>query len=156
MVDQEVFIDEWDSIVGGGSVEMTGSVGLDEFLPKQYDLELNMLSSQIQLLDWLPPVVGSGQFRVSGDAEMPMIRGAVDVSEMTFVERIGWEGALITFAPDAIAGTTVEGAEPYFEYDIDFTAANTIQIKKQSGKYDRICKAKVCRRHGTSRDDWSD
>lgn len=129
MVDQEVFIDEWDSIVGGGTVEMAGEVSLEGFLPKQYDLELDMFSSRIQLLDWLPPVVGSGQFRVSGDADLPMIRGAVDVSEMTFVDRIGWEGALITFAPDAIAGTTVEGAEPYFEYDIDFTAANTIRIR---------------------------
>lgn len=129
ITDQEVMIDEWDSIVGGGSVEMTGSVALEKFLPKQYDLALDMLSSRIQLLDWLPPVVGSGQFRVSGDAELPMIRGAVEVSEMTFVDRIGWEGALITFAPDAIAGTTVEGAEPYFEYDIDFTAADTIRIR---------------------------
>ena len=112
MKDQEVFIDSWDSIVGGGSVTMAGTVTLEGFLPKQYDLELDMLNKSHSTVGLVAPVVGSGAFRVSGDADLPMIRGAVEVSEMTFVERIGWEGALITFAPDAIAGTSVEGAEP--------------------------------------------
>ena len=129
ITEQEVIFKKWDSIVGGGTVGMTGSMLLEDFYPKSYDLQLGMQNSRIQLLDWLPPVVGSGDFKISGDAELPMIRGAVEASEMTFVDRIGWEGALITFAPEAIAGSAAEDAEPYFEYDIDFTANNTIRIR---------------------------
>ena len=129
MFDQKASIDNWESIVGGGQVTLNGDIELKNFIPDRYDLSLEMTQSRIQLLDWLPPVLGTGSFRVTGDAVLPMITGRVEAEEMSFVERIGWEGALITFAPEAIAGASEEEAEPYFEYDIDFAANNTIRIR---------------------------
>ena len=129
MKDQTLEFLEWDSIVGGGAVRLDGTVLTKEFVPESYDLAVDMRQSRIQLLDWLPPVLGTGDFRVTGEAKLPLITGAVEVDEMTFIDRIGWEGALITFAPAAIAGATEEGAEPYFEYDIDFTANKTIRMR---------------------------
>ena len=129
MENQTLELLEWESIVGGGTVRLDGTVLTKDFIPDSYDLTVDMMQSRIQLLDWLPPVLGTGSFRVTGESELPLITGAVDVDEMTFVDRIGWEGALITFAPAAITGSAEEGAEPYFEYDIDFTANKTIRMR---------------------------
>ncbi len=129
MLYEDVQINTWNSVVGGGAVSLVGSVATTDFLPSQYNLELSMNQSRIQLLDWLPPVVGSGDFRVTGSADLPLITGSVVATEMTFVDRIGWEGALLTFAPEALTGATEEELEPYFEYAIDFTAQDTIRIR---------------------------
>ena len=80
------------------------------------------------MLDWLPPVLGSGDFRIIGPVSYPMISGDVNVSAMNFTDRIDWEGALISFAPEALVGASTD-EEGYFQYDINMVADNSIRIR---------------------------
>ena len=125
---EAIRLTELDSIVGGGAVELTGDVNLSGLEATDYDLSMSLVDGRIQLLDWLPPVLGSGDFRIIGPVSYPMLSGDVNVSAMNFTDRIDWEGALISFAPEALVGASTD-EEGYFQYDINMVADNSIRIR---------------------------
>jgi translocation and assembly module TamB len=125
---QAIQISELDSIVGGGTVSLMGDVHLTGLEATGYDLSMRLEDGRIQLLDWLPPVLGSGDFRINGPTSYPMISGDVEVNAMNFTERIDWEGALLSFAPEALVGASSD-EEGYFQYDINMVANNSIRIR---------------------------
>lgn len=114
--------------VGGGEVEMNGAIAAADLMPQLFDLELNFTDSRIQLIDWLPSILGNGQLKVTGPFDYPMISGDVALKEMNFTDRIDWEDAVITFAPSALSGSS-EDSKGYFQYDINLNAEDTIRIR---------------------------
>ena len=122
-------IDSFQARIGGGEVNVSGAIESRELIPEIFDLEMNFDNSRIQLIDWLPPVVGDGQLKVTGPFEYPMISGDVRVQEMNFTDRIDWEDTVITFAPSALSGSSEDNQPGYFQYDINMSAADTIRIR---------------------------
>ena len=121
-------IDSLQARIGGGEVDMSGSIEARDLQPELFDLEMKFSDSRMQLIDWLPAVLGDGQLKVTGPFDYPMISGDVMLKEMNFTDRIDWEDAVITFAPSALSGSSEE-SKGYFQYDINVTADDTIRIR---------------------------
>ena len=122
-------IRKFSSVLGGGTLVGSGTVAMDDWSPTNYELTLELDNGRIQLLDFLPPVVGDGQFRVAGPASYPMVSGSVQVEEMVFSDRIDWESDLVSLDTDALVGASDGESKGYFQYDINLQADNTIRIR---------------------------
>ena len=125
----EYQIRQFTSVVGGGTLVGSGTIAMDDWMPTNYELTFELDSARIQLLDYLPPVVGDGQFRVAGPASYPMVSGAVQVEEMVFSDRIDWESDLVSLDTEALIGASDGESKGYFQYDINMLADNTIRIR---------------------------
>jgi hypothetical protein len=122
-------IDDFTARVGGGRTEIDGFIKAEQAVPENFNLSLNFQEGQIRLLDFLPPVYGDADLKLTGLVDYPMLSGDVVVKEMNFTERIDWEDAMLTFDPVALSGSTAEDEPGYFSYDIDLVADNTIRVR---------------------------
>ncbi len=126
--DESYQIEALQARIGGGEIDLSGSIEAQDLTPELFDLEMKFTDSRVQLIDWLPAVLGDGQLKVTGPFAYPMISGDVQVKEMNFTDRIDWEDTIITFAPSALSGSSEE-TKGYFQYDINLKAEDSIRIR---------------------------
>ncbi|MBX2799100.1 MAG: translocation/assembly module TamB domain-containing protein [Myxococcales bacterium] len=116
--------------LGGGTVAGSGHVISEDWLPQRYDLGMQVNDAQVQWVESLPPAIGNGTFSFDGPVGSLLLSGNVDVTDMTFVDRIDWEDWVVEFRDTMLVDPAmIDDSEPLFNLNVAIGAAKTVRLQ---------------------------
>ena len=83
--------------LGGGDVQGGGTIDAQAWKPTRYNLTMGINDAQVQWVKSLPPAIGNGRLAFDGPVDSLLLSGSIDVTEMTFADRIDWEDWVVSY-----------------------------------------------------------
>lgn len=128
--DERILIEDVTAAVGGGTLEGSGTIEAEHWMPVRWDLVARVEDAQVQWVDSLPPAIGDARLRFDGPNEALLLHGRVRVHEMDFVDRIDWEDWLVEYREEMLVDpATIYDEEPWFNLDVQIVADRTIRLR---------------------------
>lgn len=116
--------------LGGGTVVGAGVIDAQEWIPARYDLQATIDDAQIQWVDSLPPAIGDARLRFDGPVDALLLHGQVQVTDMTFSDRIDWEDWIVEYREEMLVDPAVTyDEEPWFSLNVEIGADRTIHLR---------------------------
>jgi len=127
--------------LGGGTWSGSGRIAAQDWVPERYDLQATVRGARVRYFDDLPPFVGDASLTFDGPVGDLLLSGQLDITQMTFAERIDWEDWLLEVSSDAptAAGDTAN----YFDLGLDVIADRTILVRNNVGALTASARLKV-------------
>ncbi|MEN0061978.1 MAG: translocation/assembly module TamB domain-containing protein [Myxococcota bacterium] len=115
--------------LGGGSFTVEGSIESKDWWPVRYDLEMNARDAQVQWVDTLPPAIGNGTFTFDGPTDQLLMAGDIEVTDMTWSDRIDWESWLFELSTSLLADAAPPDTASLFNLNVAIAADHTIRME---------------------------
>jgi hypothetical protein len=116
--------------LGGGTFSGSGTIDARDWKPVRYDLAMNVKDAMVQWVESLPPAIGDGTFRFDGPVGALLLSGDVNVTDMTFAERIDWEDWVVEYRDWMVVDPALVTDEPpMFNLNVHLGADRTIWLR---------------------------
>lgn len=115
--------------LGGGLVSGQGTIDLEGFLPRRYDLSARGDEVRVRYFDFLPPVQGDAALTFTGPSDSPLLSGRLTVTDMLFSERIDWESWMLEVSDEVLSGAVEEEGRDWFSMELAIDADQTLRVR---------------------------
>ncbi len=115
--------------LGGGTFSVGGDIESRDWLPVRYGLEMKARDAQVQWVDSLPPAIGNGTFTFDGPTDALLMSGDIDVTDMTWSDRIDWESWLFELQSSLLTDAAPPDGESLFALNVAIEADRTIRME---------------------------
>jgi hypothetical protein len=115
--------------LGGGAVKGSGGIATKNWVPSRFDLKMTSKNTEVQWVEYLPPAIGDAELSFNGPVDALLLAGDVEISDMTFVDRIDWEDWVVEWRSAMLVESAITDAPPLFSFDIGLHADETIVLQ---------------------------
>ncbi len=115
--------------VGGGRVEVAGTITAPDWVPTRFDLRAGLDDAQIRYFDYLPAMKGSADLRFDGPVGDLLLSGGIVLAEMQFRDRVDWEANILALQASRLTESASAGRDDYFSLDLTVTANDSIRLR---------------------------
>ncbi|MCB9687341.1 MAG: translocation/assembly module TamB domain-containing protein [Alphaproteobacteria bacterium] len=116
--------------LGGGTFSGSGTIDARDWIPTRYDLGMSVRDAEVQWVESLPPAIGDGDFRFDGPVGALLMSGDIEVSDMTFADRIDWEDWVVEYRDEMLVDpATTYDEEPLFSLNVHIAADRSIFLR---------------------------
>ena len=115
--------------LGGGLISGQGSIDLERYLPRRYDLSARGQDVRVRYFDFLPPVQGDAALTFTGPSDSPLLSGRLTVTDMLFSERIDWESWMLEVSDEVLSGAVQEEGQDWFSMELAIDADQTLRVR---------------------------
>lgn len=116
--------------LGGGRFEAKGRIDSEAWIPKRYNIKMQVDDAQVQWVESLPPAIGDATLAFDGPTEALLLAGEVEISDMTFSDRIDWEDWVVEYRDEMLVDpASAYDEEPWFNMSVHIVADRTIHLR---------------------------
>jgi len=115
--------------LGGGTFGVAGSIESEDWWPVRYGMTMTARDAQVQWVDSLPPAIGNGSFTFDGPTDALLMSGQIDITDMTWSERIDWESWLFELQTSLLTEAAPTDTESLFSLNVTIDADRTIRMR---------------------------
>lgn len=131
--------------VGGGTLDASGRIEAENWWPTRYDLRASVREARVKYFDSLPAMRGNAELHFDGPVGALQLGGRIDVTDMTWAERIPWEEWVVSLPGRGERLTDGASAQRknYFSFDLDIVGDRTVRMRNNVGDLDASVRLNV-------------
>ncbi len=116
--------------LGGGQVRAEGRIDAERWAAKRYNLTMQVDDAQVQWVESLPPAIGNAALAFDGPVDSLLLSGNVEITDMTFSDRIDWEDWVVSYRETMLLDPAVTYDEPpLFNLNVSLGADRTVRLQ---------------------------
>lgn len=121
-------IDELSGNLAGGTFKGSGDIKLESFVPKNFDIRVDITKAFLSFPKELPSLV-SGYITIGGDIKKLLIGGEIDIEKATYSKNIDFNMLLLELTKKRPKFTSYSKENEFVFFDIALRAPSGIMVK---------------------------